>query len=122
MTAVYLYKTLHLVGMALLLTSLGGLAAHAASGGSKATNSVGRLLALAHGLGLVLMLVGGFGLLARLDLSMTGGWIWVKLLLWLGLGAASVLPYRSPKIARSLLIVLPLAAGLAAFMALFKPF
>jgi len=122
MTAVYIYKIFHLLGMALLLTSLAGVATHAVGGGTKESNPAGRLLAMAHGLGLLLVLVSGFGMLARLDLSFSGGWVWVKVLIWLVLGAATALPYRSQAAARSLPIVLPLLVGLAACMALFKPF
>ena len=122
MTAVYIYKILHLMGMALLLTSLAGVASHAAAGGDKASNPAGRSLAIAHGLGLLLVRVGGFGMLARLGLSIGAGWVWVKILIWLFFCAATVLPYRSQAVARSLPVVLPLIIGLAALVALFKPF
>lgn len=122
MTAVYIYKIFHLVGFALLLTSLTGVAAHAAGGGSKSSNPAGRLLAMAHGVGLLLVLVSGFGMLARLGLSMSAPWTWVKILLWLLFGAATALPYRSAAVARSMPILLPLVIGFAAWVALFKPF
>jgi hypothetical protein len=41
-----------------------------------------------HGAGLLLMLIAGFGLLARLGLaSSLPVWVWLKLLIWLSFGA-----------------------------------
>jgi hypothetical protein len=37
------------------------------------------------------------------------------------LGAAAALPYRRPALARPVLLALPLLAGLAAYMAIYKP-
>lgn len=122
MNAYSLYKVIHLFGMLLIFTSLGGLAAHAASGGTRESNVSRRQLGIAHGLGLVLMLMAGFGLLANTGTSMASGWVWGKMIIWLALGAASALPYRSPAMARSLLVILPLLGALAAYLAIFKPF
>ena len=122
MYAYNLYKVIHLFGMVLIFTSLGGLAAHAASGGTKESNSSRRLLGIGHGLGLVLMIVAGFGLLGLTGASMASGWVWGKLLIWLFMGAASALPYRSQAMARSLLLILPVLGALAAYLAIFKPF
>lgn len=116
------YKTMHLLGIALILVALGGVATHAAGGGSKASNPLARTLGIAHGIGLLLALVGGFGMMARLDLSFAAGWLWVKMAIWLFFGAATVLAYRKPSIARSLPLFGAFVVGLGAYLALSKPF
>lgn len=116
------YKLLHLLGGAMIFVSLGGIVVHAIGGGDKESNPARKPLAILHGVGLVFLLVAGFGMLARLGLSMSGGWIWTKVVIWVILGAASVLPYRSQPLARSLLVLLPLLGMLAGFLAIYKPF
>ena len=118
------YKLVHLLGVIALFLALGGLTFHAASGGTR-SEGARKLVAITHGLALFLVLLGGFGLLARLgDMHGTGwpGWVWTKLVIWLVLGAALAIPYRKPELAKPLWIFLPLLGGLAAYMAIYKPF
>ena len=116
------YKTMHLFGIALILVALGGVATHAAGGGSKASNPLGRALGIAHGIGLLLALVAGFGMMARLGLSFASGWLWVKIAIWLFFGAATVVAYRKPSLARLLPVIGAVVVGLGAYLALYKPF
>ena len=112
------YKLLHVVGAVLVLAAAGGVAVHAANGGRREDNRLRGLLAAMHGVGLVLSLVAGFGMLG----ANLPGWAWAKLIIWLFFGAALTLPYRSQALARPLVIVLPLLAAAAAYLALYKPF
>lgn len=117
------YKVLHLLGIFFLFTSLGGVALHAINGGSKNDNRGRRAIASMHGLGLLLLLVAGFGMLARKDL-MTGGmpgWVWGKLLVWVILGGLLYVPYRRPALARPVLWLVPLFGLLAALLAVYQP-
>ena len=69
--------------------------------------------------------VAGFGMLARMDVSQGAalpGWVWVKLVLWLGLGAGLALPHRRPQWAKPMLIGLPVLGAIAAVLAIYKPF
>jgi hypothetical protein len=116
------YKVLHLLGVMLTLTALGGMALHAANGGTRAESRTRGLATAVHGTGLVLVLVAGFGMLARLGASSTSGWVLVKLVIWLVLGAAAMLPYRRPPLARLLFVAVPLLAAAAGIVALTKPF
>jgi hypothetical protein len=70
-----------------------------------------------------LVLLGGFGMLARLGITHSGfpGWIWVKLAVWAVVAAALFLPRRNPALAKPLLFALPVLGGLAAYMAIYKP-
>jgi hypothetical protein len=78
-----------------------------------------------HGVGALLILVGGFGMLARIGFQHGAnfpGWLWVKLIVWTILSAVVLLPYRKPALARPFFVLLPLLAGVAVYMALYKPF
>jgi hypothetical protein len=116
------YKLLHLLGGAMVFVSLGGIAVHAIGGGGKESNPARKPLAILHGIGLALLIIAGFGMLARLGLSMSAGWIWTKVVIWVVLGAASTLPYRSEQLARTLLVLLPILGLLAGYLAIYKPF
>lgn len=122
MISLELYKLLHLLGMMMVFVALGGVALHAATGASRQANPNRRTLAVLHGVGLVLMLVAGFGMLARLGGSMSGGWLWTKVAIWLVLGGSTVLPYKSRGLAGAMLGLLPFLGLLAAYMAIYKPF
>jgi hypothetical protein len=116
------YKAFHLVGIMLTVAALGGMAIHAANGGIRAQSLTRTLTTAAHGLGLLLILVAGFGMLARLGLQASSGWVVVKLGIWLLLAVAVLIPYRRPQFARALFLAVPLLAALAGIMALTKPF
>ncbi|HET8623009.1 MAG TPA: hypothetical protein VFM14_05565 [Gemmatimonadales bacterium] len=118
------YKVIHLVGIFLTLGALAGLALAAANGATKQTNPARRLIAVFHGVGLFVLLLGGFGLLARLGITHGSfpGWVWAKLGLWVLIGALVAVPYRRPDLARAVFVSIPLLGGLAAWLAIFKPF
>lgn len=113
------YRVLHVFSIILLFTSLGTLAA--VGGGESAR--LRRVATIAHGVALTLVLVAGFGLLAKL--AMFGAipvWAWLKLVIWLLL-AMAVLPLRRrPEWAVWLWLLLPIAGGAAAWLAIGKPF
>jgi hypothetical protein len=118
------YNVVHIVGIILLMSALGGAAVRAMGAPAGESRSTRRLLAILHGIGVFVVLLGGFGMLARLG-QMGGasfpGWVWVKLVIWALLAAALFLPRRWPKLAFPLLLSLPLLGGLAAYMAIYKP-
>lgn len=119
------YKLIHIIGILLVFVALGGVALHAANGGTKVSNRARRLVAITHGIGLFVILVGGFGLLARIGVMHGAGfpgWIWVKLGVWVLLGAMIALPYRKPAFARPIWFALPVLGAVAAYMAIYKPF
>ena len=115
------YKLLHLIGVMLLFLSLGGALLHAANGGTRESNAARRLIAGTHGVALLLLLVAGFGLLARLGIGISG-WVWGKLAIWLLMGGMLTLAYRAAPQARLLWVGVVLLGGLAGYLALFKPF
>jgi hypothetical protein len=138
------YKIIHYLGIFVLLTALAarlGRSAVSASAGSRSDGEAAltdtperrptpdpwaRRLGILHGLALFLVLLGGFGMLARLDvthqLGLLPGWVWAKLVLWTGLGAAILVASRSAAWSARLLVAVPVLAVLAGFIALTKPF
>ncbi len=119
------YKVIHLIGIFLALAALAGVALAVANGATKQANPARRLLSVSHGLGLLVVLVGGFGLLARLGAihgAAFPGWVWAKLAIWVAIGGLVAVPYRRPDLARLVFISLPVLGGLAAWLAIYKPF
>lgn len=117
------YKLLHLLGIMLLFASLGGMAVLGLRGGEdREVAPLRKLLSIVHGVSLLVVFVAGFGLMARLGI-MTGWptWIYVKLALWLVLGAAVVLVRRTPELGRVWLLLLPLVGAAAAWVAFTHP-
>lgn len=118
------YNVVHIAGIVMVMSALGGDAVRAMAGGVDLVHTPKRLLGMLHGIGLFLILLGGFGMLARLGIMQGGsfpGWLWVKLGVWGAIGGALYLPRRWPHLARPVLFALPVLGGLAAFMAIYKP-
>jgi hypothetical protein len=124
MISLNLYKLVHILGILLVFSSFGGLVLHAMNGGTKATNGGRRLVMAGYVVGLFLILLGGFGMLARLDIVQGGlpGWVWFKLVVWIVIGGLIALPYRKPEASRLLWILGPALGLIAAWAGLFKPF
>ncbi len=112
------YKIIHLVGVLMVFLALGGVATHAINGGDK-SHSWRIPLAITHGLGLLISLVGGFGLLARLGIIHGGlpGWALAKLGIWLVLGGAIGLLIRKPNLAKPMWIIILCLGAAAAYLA-----
>lgn len=112
------YKIVHVFGIALLLTALGAMVSEAAAGGASPR---WRSLSALHGAALVVVLLSGFGMLARLGGGFPG-WVIVKLVIWLALGAAVALVRRTAQASVAWWLALSVLATLAGYMALYKPF
>jgi hypothetical protein len=119
------YKALHIFGLFLSMTSLGGIAIHAANGGTKATSKTRALTASVFGVGMLLALAGGFGQAARLGLTNTAifpDWLWAKVAIWVIVAVLSILPYRIPALAKPVYLLVPLLGGIASYLAIFHGF
>lgn len=116
------YKILHIFGILLTFGALGAITARALAG--RDSDSDRKLAGISHGLGLVIVLVSGFGALAKLGLDGDAGfplWFWLKLALWLVLGASIVFIRRLPQLARLFWVLLPVLGALGAYLAFYKP-
>ncbi|MGH7382612.1 MAG: hypothetical protein ACREKR_10360 [Candidatus Methylomirabilales bacterium] len=116
------YKNIHLVGVFMILMALGGLLLHSITGGTQ-EHSWRRPVAITHGVGLLLVLLGGFGMLARIGIYWPWpGWVTGKIIIWMLFGGLVGVIFRRPGLARSLWWVAIALAGLAAYLAGHKPF
>jgi hypothetical protein len=100
------YHFLHIVGVLLLFVGFGGIA-----GGDNASR---RKAMMYHGLGLLVILVSGFGFIAKSKMSYTAPFVLVMYAVFLALGALPVLAKRgvmSPKIAVKLALLLGVIAA-----------
>jgi len=92
-----IYQVLHIVGIAMLFMGYGALLARSMA--APGNVSVRKLGSITSGIGLVLILVAGFGLISKLGYSFTAPWLIVKMLIWLLLGGLIVLINRKPQLA-----------------------
>jgi hypothetical protein len=114
------YKSLHIFGAFLLFTSLGGLVALQLVARESVPAASRRLLGALHGTGLLILLVAGFGMMARLGImAQWPPWIFIKILIWLALGGVIVLQRRLGAWIPTLLVALPLLGLLAALAAVY---
>jgi len=113
------YKILHLVAIFFLLTSLGSMAVLGRNGDARWK----KLAGIVHGVTIVAILVAGFGLLARLGhLGSIPTWAYLKIGLWVLLAVAVVPLRRRPEWGAALWLMLPALGGVAAWLAIVKPF
>ena len=113
------YKILHVFSALLLFMALGTYAATCRSQGDRFR----RLAGISHGVSLAVLFVAGFGLMARLGMfGEIALWAWFKIGLWLLLALATALLRRKPQWAAGLWVALPVLGGLAAWLAVSKPF
>ncbi|MCH8557915.1 MAG: hypothetical protein LAT84_08840 [Balneolia bacterium] len=114
------YVFIHLIGVLVLFMALGGTLVHVLNGGTKENNNWAKPLAAMHGAGLLVILV--FGLLGLISLGIKPSefnlYVWIKLLIWLFLGGALVLPYKVQGSAKILMFVVPLLGSVAAYIGL----
>lgn len=117
------YKVIHLMGVLMVFLAMGGAATHAINKGTKA-HDWRKGIAITHGIGMFVSLLGGFGLMARLGIAHGGfpGWIWAKLLIWAIFGALIAVFLRKPTWSKGLWPAMILLGGLAAYFAGSKSF
>jgi hypothetical protein len=116
------YKLLHILGIVLIVMPLGAMALHLLNGGTRQSNQSRKLLAITHGVGMLVTLVAGFGMLARLEIGGFPTWVAIKTAIWLVLGGALGILFRAPGSARAIWFLAPLLTGLAGWIALHRGF
>ena len=140
------YKIVHYLGIFALVTAVAaalGRAAFTGAGsgdagpgtgpgagddGGSGGPSVGRdpwrgRLAAVHGTALFLVLLGGFGMLARIGVehgALFPGWVWGKLGIWVVIGGLIAVARRSPRWSARALWAVPLLAAAAGILAFTK--
>mgnify|MGYP001171929345 FL=1 len=108
------YQVLHIVGISMVFLGYGALLARSMAAPENV--SVRKLGSITSGIGLLLILVAGFGLVAKLGYNYTETWILVKFVIWLLLGGLIVLINRKPQLAMLLWCLLIALSATAAIM------
>ena len=110
------YYFLHFAGVISLFLGMGAIL-----GMGEDRKHVNKFIGIFHGIGLLLLLVSGFGLVAKLQTGFPV-WLIIKIVMWLCLSMIMILAKRkicTPKATAILAMVLGLVA---AAMCVFKPF
>lgn len=115
------YKILHIAGVVWAFAAIGAVAIHAKNGGDKASNTSRGLVGASHGIALLLIVVSGFGMIAKYGYGFPG-WVVAKIGLWLVIGGLLVVPYKAPQSAKAVWMLIPILGAIATWLALAKPF
>jgi len=117
----HLYKILHILSVIIIFTSIGGMIAIVSS--KEGSPGLKKLFSALHGVGLLIALIAGFGLMAKLGLNMAdNGWITLKIVIWLTVGALLSLIKKKPAMAQTFLWFSLFLGFAATFLAITKPF
>lgn len=109
---IYVYHILHILGLAVLFVGFGSMQS---SGSIKPGMK-------SHGIALVIMLVTGFGMLAKLHIfSPMPVWVMIKIAMWLLLGALPTLAKRSILPFSMLVPAALVITGINAWLGYLKP-
>ena len=115
------FLLLHFFGVFLVVGSLGATTLLTLTTGSKNFKQR-RMLSLGHGIGLLIVLIAGLGLMAKLGIhGAPPPWIMMKLGIWLILGILPAFIYRMPRLGKIWWGLVVLLATYAAFLGVFKP-
>lgn len=108
------YQVLHIVGISMVYLGYGALLARSMAAPENVP--VRKLGSITSGIGLLFILVAGFGLVAKLGYNYTDTWILVKFAIWLLLGFLIVLINRKPQLAMLLWCLLIALGAIASIM------
>lgn len=114
-----LYRTIHFIGLILLFTGLGSRLALFAMQKNQKT-PIKSISGIFHGVGLILIALGGFGMLARLKLGFEG-WLYGKIIIWLVLGFITLIPKKNYKSAPMTLVLSVILGAIAVYFVVAKP-
>ncbi len=120
MLSYQVYKILHLVSLFGVFMCLGSLVVHRMNGGDKEFPAR-KWVMLSFVVFMFLALIGGFGLLARLEIGMPV-WVFAKFTLWFVVGAYMSVILRKPEWSKLNWFVLLLLGATGAYLASYKPF
>ncbi len=122
MIPIPVYKNIHFIGIFMVLMALGGLLLHVINGGTK-DHAWRKSIAITHGVGIFLILLSGFGMLARMDIYWSWPvWVVGKVFIWVILGGLITVIFRKPTLAKRLWWMTIALAAIAAYLGGNKPF
>jgi len=121
----FTYKLIHYLGIFLLIAVLGVALGRRSVLKEDEPDPLRKRWWILHGFALFVILLGGFGLMARIGIDhgeLFPGWLWAKFGVWAVLGGVLLLARRLQARALLLLTLVPLLAVLAGWLAFRKPF
>lgn len=113
------YKLVHFLGVFLIYASYGGLIFRAALGSDNV--KLRKFGAIFGGVGLFLVLLGGFGMMARMGYSYSSGWLMIKVIVWVAFGGLIALINRKPGLSKAWFFTIIILGGLASYAGIYKP-
>lgn len=117
------YSFLHIFSVIVVFFSLGALVIQIIQGKTKSTVEGRKCLAYHHGIGLLVIFITGFGLMARGGFSLGENyWIFIKIFCWLVIGAFPAFAYKRRIPANAQWWVVLSVLALALFAVTIKPF
>lgn len=115
-----IYKIVHLAGIFCLFLGFGAILINSLNTENQRVRALGFA---AHGVGLFLIILGGFGMAARLGYARDlPHWIYAKLAIWLILGGIVTLLKRKASQFPLWLAIIFISGITAAYLAIYKPF
>ena len=115
------YKTLHIIGIAWMFATFGAQTLHGLSGASKEDHPAYKLIGRSFIASILLVFVAGFGMQAKLKIGFPG-WFLGKILVWVAICGLVTLPLRRPDLSKPIWLSIPVLAGIAAWLVVYKPF
>ena len=99
------YKLLHLAGAFAVTMAYGGLGMWAMNEKDDSENRFRKVGMMSHGIGLMAIILGGFGMLSNMysDSPFSQGWVHMKLGIWILLGGGLTLLKKKPEYAKEIL-------------------
>jgi len=123
MVSYEVYKFLHSCGFFGLFAAVVSLSFYGLTH-NPVTHPWKKAVSIIHGIAMILILVSGFGLLARLGI-MHGGlpiWAWIKLFIWALFMVSLLVVKKKPEYSKFIWVFSILLFIVAAWVARFKPF
>jgi uncharacterized membrane protein len=109
------YHVLHVFSFAALI----GYAFYAYSHPTPETK---KRVMMITGIAGLIQLIAGFGLVAKMGYSLSQGWIWVKIVCWVGLCSLPGMVYRRPQKAGTFIAISLVLVLISLVMVYYKPF
>ncbi len=115
------YIILHLVGAFFVVFALGGSLLQAINTGNR-NFKFKKAIASIHGIGLLLLLVAGFGLITKNGYFPIPIWVWIKIIIWGFYAIVSGLAFKKAEKSSLLWVITLLLFIVVIILAKLKPF
>lgn len=113
------YKFLHILSILMVMLSFGVLIARARL--APENTSLRKFGSIISGIGLLLLLVSGFGLLAKVHTNTFHPFVIAKIVIWVAFGGLTAVLSRKPQLSMPLFWVTLILGVAAAYLGIYKP-